>query len=130
MLFESIIYLFDSNNSNSNKYIYLNQINFFFSAENSRAPFFIRFLIENLCSLYTLKFLLWLFLWFLWLLRTAVRSYNPWFFNSLPDYPVQKRDGLEIVTSNDCDWSMWNGHVKFDWPKIQRAKRALTLLVN
>ena len=40
--------------------------------ENSRAPFFIRLLIGNLCSLNTKKFLLWLFSWFLWLLRTAV----------------------------------------------------------
>ena len=42
---------------------------------------------------------------------------------------IQKRDGLEIVTSNDCDWSIWNGHVKFDLPTIRDSKRALTLLV-
>ena len=41
----------------------------------------------------------------------------------------KKRDGLEIVTPNDCDWSISNGHVKFDWYTIRRAERALTLLV-
>ena len=30
---------------------------------------------------------------------------------------IQKRDELEIVTSNYCDWSIWNGHV----PKIRLA---------
>ena len=50
-----------------------------------------------------------------------------WYFR--PGYPIQKRDGLEIVTSNDCDWSMSNGDVQFNWPTIRRAKRALTLLV-
>ena len=39
-----------------------------------------------------------------------------WNLTGLVHYRIQKRDGLEIVTSNDCDWSIWNGHVKFDWP--------------
>ena len=33
------------------------------------------------------------------------------------------------MNENDCDSSIWNGHVKFDWPTIRHAKRALTLLV-
>ena len=43
--------------------------------------------------------------------------------------PIQKRDELVIVTSNDCDWSILNRHVKFVWPTIRRAKRAFTRLV-
>ena len=54
----------------------------------------------------------------------------PRFVNSIKwKNSIQKWDRLEIVTSNDCNWSISNGHVKFDWPKIPRAKRALTLLV-
>ena len=44
--------------------------------------------------------------------------------------PIQKKDGLEIVTFNDCDWLIQNGHVKFDWPTIRSAKQALTLLMK
>ena len=30
---------------------------------------------------------------------------------------IQKRDGIVIVSYNDCDWSFWNGHVKLSGPR-------------
>ena len=33
-------------------------------------------------------------------------NYSIFFNTPTQEFPIQKRDGLDIVTSNDCDWSI------------------------